>query len=125
MLCPGADQRVALSMLGVLVLLVLGAGWLTVSGFFSSAIAAGLHKLHNVEEVILPILGKATSADWINAFSFGIAAGVVVETRYFFFFFFIGGSGTSRPLTPRRASAMRALFLKEAASASFDRQCWS
>ena len=76
MLCPGADQRVALSMLGVLVLLVLG-GRLTVSGSFSSAFAAGLHKLHNVEEVILPILGKATSADWFNSFSFGIAAGVV------------------------------------------------
>ena len=76
MLCPGADQRVALSMLGVLVLLALG-GRLTVSGSSSSAFAAGLNKLHNVEEVIMPILGKATSADWINSFSFGIAAGVV------------------------------------------------
>ena len=77
MLCPGSGQRVAPPILGALALIVLGAGRLSLvfAGFV--ALSTGWNKFHNFVGLCWPPGGKVTSAELVNAMTFGMAAALV------------------------------------------------
>ena len=77
MLCPGSDQRVAPPFLGALVLIVLGAGRLSLIVAGLVALAAGWSKCHHVVGLCWPPGGKVTSVELLNALSFGTVAALI------------------------------------------------